>query len=84
MSEQRDSWLAMEQWRADNQKWNHRPSWEVDQFAPMPAGAGRRSDQVLVWLGRNLTTLGIWLQTRYGDACLIEIEARRWVQTSRG
>ncbi len=82
MAEQRDIWLALEQWKADNQNWNHRPDWQVDQLSGV--SAGKRSGEALVWLGRNLTALGLWLQNRYGDAYLVKIEPRRRAQTSRG
>ncbi len=81
-----DIWLTLEQWKADNQKWNNLPRWQLDQFSETPQSTTRKSDRALVWIGRNLTTLGIWLQNRYGDTCcLIEIEANNpQAQTSRG
>ena len=79
MTVQPDIWMALAQWKADNQKWNNLPRWQVDRFSEVSPRT--RPDQVLAWLGRNLTTLGIWLQNRYGDTCLIQPDANP--QTSR-
>ncbi len=82
MALQPDIWMTLEQWKADNQRWNHRPPWQLDQFSEEPARASRRPDQALAWLGRNLIAVGSWLERRYGDACLIQAEVA--AHTTRG
>ncbi len=84
MALQPDVWMTFEQWKADNQRWNHRPRWQLDQFSERSQGAGKSPDRALVWLGRHLTMLGIWLQNRYGDTCLVEVEVNPRIQASRG
>ncbi len=83
MPDQRDIWMALEEWKAHNQQFNNRPSWQVDQFSEGPAHSYTKPGQALVRLGRNLTALGIWLQNRYGDSCLIQVEVHPQSQTSR-
>ncbi len=33
MALQPDIWMTLEQWKADNYRWNHRPHWQLDQFS---------------------------------------------------
>ncbi len=84
MGVQPDVWAALEAWRANNEKWNHRPRWQLDQVSDVSPGANKRSSHLLVWFGHNLTTLGIWLQNRYGDTGRMQVEANHRIQTSRG
>ncbi len=74
MAFQPDIWKVVEQRKMDNQRLNNPPRWKVDQFTEAAPRPRRRPGPAFVWLGRNLINLGTWLQNRYGDTCVIQVD----------